>query len=244
MKTYKDTGIVFKQVNIGEADKILSILTKYHGRVDAVAKGVRKITSRKGGSVDLATLSQFAFAKGKNLDIVTEVELVNDYKTLKTNLNSTFKIFIICEIIDNFIKDGEKQKDIYDLVIRLFDLISINHSLLTLCSFELKLMLLSGFDPNLSTCLKCSKLLEETDRKYASKSDLGFLCPRDGLNHTPINNKLIKSLRYLRESDIEDSVKLLLDEKAFSQLHKMILGWLEIVIGKELKSKKYILNSK
>ncbi|MDD3647582.1 MAG: DNA repair protein RecO [Candidatus Dojkabacteria bacterium] len=243
-RTYSDKGIVFKQVNIGEADNIVSILTKYHGRVDAVAKGVRKLTSRKSGSIELANLSSFAFAKGRNLDIITEAKTINDYKSLKTSLRTNFYIFFICEVLDNIIKTEDRQKEIFSLTSGLLEMLSTNINLILLCTFILKLMHLSGFDPNLTACLQCGKQLSEDEKKYASSFDLGLLCSREKNQRNKITNKQIKSLRYLRSCSLEDSLKLRVTDNEKTDLYITLLSWLEIIFGKEMKSGKYILKYK
>jgi DNA repair protein RecO (recombination protein O) len=243
-RTYSDKGIVFKQVNIGEADNIVSILTKYHGRVDAVAKGVRKLTSRKSGSIELANLSSFAFAKGRNLVIITEAKTINDYKSLKTSLRTNFYIFFICEVLDNIIKTEDRQKEIFSLTNGLLEMLSTNINLILLCTFILKLMHLSGFDPNLTACLQCGKQLSEDEKKYASSFDLGLLCSREKNQRNKITNKQIKSLRYLRSCSLEDSLKLRVTDNEKTDLYITLLSWLEIIFGKEMKSGKYILKYK
>jgi len=77
MRSYKTEGIVLKRINYGEADRILTIYTKRHGKIRAIAKGVRKLTSRKAGSLELFNNVVLFLVKGKNLDIITEAQTVD-----------------------------------------------------------------------------------------------------------------------------------------------------------------------
>ena len=74
MAVFKDTGIPVKRIEVGEGDLLLDILTKYHGLINAVAPGARKIKSRKRGNIELGVISNFSFGEGRNRSIVVEAE--------------------------------------------------------------------------------------------------------------------------------------------------------------------------
>ncbi|MBN2015609.1 DNA repair protein RecO [Candidatus Dojkabacteria bacterium] len=241
MKTFKDIGITFKQIKINEADIIFSILTKYHGRIDAIAKSIRKLTSRKAGNIDLVYLSRFSFVRGENLDIITEAELVDDYKNLKKKLNSTFQLFYICELIDNFIQSGEEQNKLFHLVIELLHTLEISKSKLPLRSFELKLITEMGFEPNLKTCLNCGRPFVENDKKYLSVDKFGFFCSREkSPKGRLITNKILKSLKFLHEHDIKSSNKLKTNKILDQDVFRITKQWIENITEKEIKSEKYM----
>src|SRR5437868_15487036 len=84
---YKSEAIVLKRINLGEADKILTIFTPHFGKLRVVSKGVRKVTSRLAGHVELFTRSQMLLARARNLDIVTQSETVDAYWPLHDDLS-------------------------------------------------------------------------------------------------------------------------------------------------------------
>lgn len=241
MRTYKDIGITFKQKELNEADKIISILTKYNGRVDAIAKGIRKITSKKAGNIDLIALSNFSFAKGKNLDIVTEVELINNFSKLKNKLESTFTLFYICELLDNLLKAGERQKETFDLLMNLLLSLHINNHKLSVRAFELKLMKQHGFEPNLKTCLNCDKRLKQNEKRYLSFHQLGFICNKEKeTKGTLVSDKSLKVLNFLIKKDIKESHKIKTTKKLDNEIQRITQNWLEMIFEKRLKSEKFI----
>src|SRR5881628_1264153 len=79
---YKSEAVIIKRSNLGEADKILTIFTPNFGKLRVVAKGVRKVTSRLAGHVELFTRSQMLLAKGRNLDIVTQSETMDAFRPM------------------------------------------------------------------------------------------------------------------------------------------------------------------
>lgn len=96
MAVFKDKGIPVKRIEIGEGDLLLDILTEYHGIVNAVAPGARKLKSRKRGNIELGVISSFSFGEGRNRSIIVEAEA----ETLLEGLRSTsYGVRFIMEIL-------------------------------------------------------------------------------------------------------------------------------------------------
>ncbi len=147
-KTYKTEGIILKRNNFGEADRIVTIFTKHFGKIPVIAKGIRKITSRKGGNLELFNQVRIFAAKGKNLDIVTEVETINSFRDWRNNLKKVAVAYQLCELVDKLSAEGVENDEVYDLLINSFLNLSptTNHqSLIT--NFELSLLQYLGFWP-------------------------------------------------------------------------------------------------
>jgi len=240
MKGYKDYGIIFKQININEVDRIVSILTKYHRRVDSIAKGIRKISSRKSGSIDIMNLSYFYFNKGKNFDYIIEVKLINNFSNLKLNLKSLFNLFYICELLDNFIKTSDKQPEIFLLTLSLLKFIHSNNKEIIIRSYELKLLALLGYRPNLYTCLKCNKKFKKHELRYLSNEYIGFICCNNKKPKNDISSKSIKIMRYLLNSNLSQAQKIIIDKNTLRDIKYINNFWIECIIEKNLNSIKFI----
>lgn len=115
-KTYSTEGIIIGRRNYGEADRILTIFTKYHGKIRVVAKGVRKITSRKKGSLELFSYIKIFIAKGHSLDILTEVETKEAYSIWRKDLLRVGVAYHLAEIIDRLTVEGQEHKKIFELL--------------------------------------------------------------------------------------------------------------------------------
>lgn len=116
-RTYKSEGIILKRVNFGEADRMLTILTRQHGKIRALAHGVRRPTSRKSSSVELFVRSELFFAKGRNLDIVTQAELLESFPGLRGNLKATKAAYHIVELVDLMAAEGQEEEGLYESVL-------------------------------------------------------------------------------------------------------------------------------
>ena len=101
-RSYKTEVIVLKRINFGEADRLVTVFSKSHGKQRLVAKGIRKITSRKKGHLELFTQVQLQVAKGKNLDLITEAATVNSFPKLRHNLNRVRIAYLLAELVDQF----------------------------------------------------------------------------------------------------------------------------------------------
>ena len=145
MSTYKTEGVILKRSNYGEADRILTIYTKHYGKIRAIAKGVRKITSRKGGNLELFNHCVLFLAKGRNLDIITEVQVVNSFSRLSPDLEKTAGAFYLVELVDQLTPDGQVNRRVFDLLVSTLAKLSDCQTAQLTADFEVNLLRLLGF---------------------------------------------------------------------------------------------------
>jgi DNA repair protein RecO (recombination protein O) len=118
LHNFSDQTIVIKRVNFGDADRILTLFTKYHGKISAIAKGIRKTTSRKAPHLELLTFANLYFATSHHLPIITQAETVNNYDLHKKDLNSSKLIFHLLEVLDQLLAENEIQTDLFTQLIK------------------------------------------------------------------------------------------------------------------------------
>ena len=176
-RTYKTEGIILKRVNFGEADKILTIYTKHYGKIRAIAKGVRKLTSRKAGNVELFNQAVIFLAKGKNLDILTEVQLLNSFKAWRKDLKKVAAAYYFCELVDKLTPDNQASQSVYWLLVQALSKISQESLPELVRSFEEQLLDKLGFGvpPQLRQSQKSLKsyIEEITEREINSQKVFG-----------------------------------------------------------------------
>lgn len=115
-RSYKTEGIIIKRVNFGEADRILTIFTKHYGRIKAIAKGVRRIVSRKAGNLELFNQVILFLSMGKNWDIITDVEVVNNFAKQRQELDWVGQAFQIAEVVDKLTAEREENRRVFKLL--------------------------------------------------------------------------------------------------------------------------------
>ncbi len=111
-----DTGFVVKRVNLGEADRFVTFFTQNNGKVEVLAKGARKITSRRSSHIELLNLVRFHSVKTAKNFILTEIELLNSYEGRKDTLKQCEIAFLVCELINALCPYGQTNKELFDLV--------------------------------------------------------------------------------------------------------------------------------
>ena len=145
-RSYKLEAIILKRINFSEADRLITVFSKNHGRVVLVAKGVRKITSRKKGHLELFTHVKLQVAKTKGLGIITEAETITNFSKLGQNLNRARIAYLLAELIDKMTAEEQEQEEVFYLL--LDSLVTLNSQKATknfILNFEVSLLEFLGF---------------------------------------------------------------------------------------------------
>jgi DNA repair protein RecO (recombination protein O) len=159
MSLYREQGIVLRTWKLGEADRIVSIMTQGTGKVRAVAKGVRKPRSRFGGRLEPFCHVDLSLYKGRNLDIVTQVEAVDVFKTLRADYDRVTAGTAMLEAVDQVAEDREPAVRLFLLLVRglrALDAVPADPSLV-LDAYLLKLLAVEGYRPALADCATCGR---------------------------------------------------------------------------------------
>jgi len=142
MQYLKDQGFVIRRINFGDSDRYITLFTKNNGRIEVLAKGVRKITSRRAGSVELLNLINFQSIKSSKNFILTEVKLIDSFSQLKYDLKNIEKVFLMCELIEAIMPYGQAHPDVFSLIERALKAAEEEK---TLIYFQAKLLSILGF---------------------------------------------------------------------------------------------------
>ncbi len=194
MKIIKDFGIILRRTDYGEADRIMTFLMRDHGKTRAIAKGVRKAKSKMAGGLELFSVSEVHFIKGKgDIDTLTSTRLVTHYGTIVTQLERTELAYQLIKIIDKTIEDQTGQE--YFPVLNE-SLAALNDTrippLLTELSFTMRVLQLLGNLPDFSRDTSGVQL--NPDKLYDFDAEaVSFVVRSDG----PYNKNHLKVLKLL-----------------------------------------------
>jgi DNA repair protein RecO (recombination protein O) len=125
-RVYKTQAIVLRQRKLGEADKIVTLYTAHGGKVDAVAKGVRRTKSRLAGNLEPLTLGSYLLAEGRELDIVTQAETVDAFPALRDGLERISRGLYCAELVDRLTPDRAESNSIFRLLYQTLGYLSTN----------------------------------------------------------------------------------------------------------------------
>lgn len=242
-RLYRVEAIVIRRRDWGEADRLLTLYTREQGKMQAVAKGARKPTSRKAGHVELFTRVRLLIARSRSIDIITQAETVETYRLLRESLERSTLAHYFAELLDRF--TGEAQADR-----ALFNLLS--SALVWLCEaddlrlvaryYELCLLELAGFRPELHHCPGCGKELEPVE-SFFSPAEGGVLCPSCGKGRRdafPLSLTAFKVLRYGQTRDWDHFQRLRLKPPLHDQVEQALYRYLVFVLERNLKSVEFL----
>lgn len=146
MRSYKIKGIVIKRINIGEADRIVTVFTDYYGKVQVRASGVRRIISKRSPHIELLNYSALTLHHGKNLPILTEATTLQDFSEIKEDLARIGFAYHICELVDGLCPDGQENQKAFSLLYSaLMKLSQYDDILAIVHDFEIQLLIHLGY---------------------------------------------------------------------------------------------------
>jgi len=152
---YHDQGVVLRTYKLGEADRIVVFLTRGRGKVRAVAKGVRKTKSKFGGRLEPTSHVRVLFYEGRELDIVTQAESIDTYRSIRDDLDRLGQAVSMLEACDQLAQEGEANSRLYDMLVGALRTLSGEHAPLVVPAFFLKVLALEGYRPQVEGCVAC-----------------------------------------------------------------------------------------
>lgn len=154
---YRDTAVVLRTYKLGEADRIVVLLTEHHGKVRAVAKGVRKTLSRFGGRLEPMSHVRLLLAQGRELDIISQAEAVESLAPMVIDLDHLTAGIAVLEAADQMSLDREPNAQLYRMVVGALRTIGERGGSLVVPAFFWKLLAAEGVRPELDACVRCSE---------------------------------------------------------------------------------------
>ena len=145
MQFISDEGFVIKRVNFGEADRYITIYSRNNGKVELVAKGVRKITSRRASHIEPLHLIKFHGVKTHKNYILTEAQLLQGFAESKTTLEQLSSRFLLCELVDKLCPENQHNEQIFRLLQETLDQLKLENIAAHMQQFQVDLLTHLGY---------------------------------------------------------------------------------------------------
>ena len=242
--TYKTQGIVLKQMPIGEADRILSIFTRDFGKVRVVARGVRKPTSKLAGHLEPLSHVAISVSRGRSLAPIREALTVRSFRGVRENLRLISEGVYLAELVESFSAEDQPSPVIYRLLLDALDWLEVNGDNARLMRyFELRLLMDSGFGPELRACVECRTTLEPGDYLYSSAGG-GVLCDECKVTMDvvlmPLSLDANKVLRFYGRIGLEEAVGLNVSSRVADETNRVLRHYVRYLLERELKSVEFV----
>lgn len=157
MALYRDQGVVLRTIKLGESDRIVTLATEHHGKVRAVAKGIRKTKSRFGGRLEPITNVALLLYEGRQLDTITQAETLDHFRAIREDLSRVGKATAMLEAVDHVVQERESNARLYTMLVGALRSLAARDAALVVPAFFLKLLAAEGFAPMLDACASCGR---------------------------------------------------------------------------------------
>jgi len=237
-RTYATEAIVMRRDDYGEADRLVTLLTPAHGKLRVLAKGARKLTSRKAGHIELFTRTQLLLARGRTFDLITQAELIESHRPLREDVQRGALAHYLCELTDRFAPEGSDAAALYELLIEgLGRLCRARDPRLVARHFELRLLTLEGYRPELFRCARSGATLDADDRREEpvafSPSEGGVLSAAAALQARDVfrlSRSGLASLRALQTQPFETVQALDLSRELHEHIERALQTYISYIL--------------
>ncbi len=236
MPLYKEQGIVLRSVKLGEADKIVTVMTQGSGKVRAVAKGIRKTTSRFGARLEPTThVSLMAYRGRGALDTVSQAEIISPFLPIRRDLGLFAAAETMLEATDKVAEEHERNVRLFMLLLgglRALDTRPADPTAVAE-SFLLKLLSLSGFHPSLTACAECGR---PNPTLFAS-SQGGAVCSSCAAPDAgPVSSEALVFLNALGGTGLVEAGSASTDMQVRREARALLFGFAEYHLERRMKS--------
>lgn len=247
-RSFRADAVVLRHSDYGEADRLLTLYTRELGKTRAVAKGARKIASRKAGHIEPFTHVKLQLAQGRDMLIVTQADTVNAYQPLREDLILTSQASYVIELLDRFTYQDEAENSaIFNLLTAtLARLSSKSDPWLVIRYYEMRLLDHLGFRPQLFECANCRREILPEDQ-FFSFSAGGVICPRCGQglrNLQSISVETLKYLRHFQRSNYADASRARPSPEIQNEAESLMQGYFTYLLERELNTPGFLKSIK
>ncbi len=206
-RRYTTDAIVLSRFDLGEADRVLTLITPAGGKLKVIAKGIRRPTSRLGGSLEPFAELTVALARGRTFDVVTQVSVGHAWLRLRDDLESTATAWYLAELADRSLEERHAAEPLYSLLRRAYELLDAGMAPGRVARwYEMHLLDELGVRPEVDRCVECDRMLE-ADERFRWVPPLGGVlcgaCPGPSYERAGLSLDALKLLKAYQRLDIE-----------------------------------------
>ena len=242
-RVYKATAIVLRQRRLGDADKIVTLYSAEHGKLDAVAKGVRRTRSRLAGPVEPLNHGSYLLARGRNLDIVTQAQTIEPFQPIRDDLGRLSRALYVAELTDRATEERAENFALYRLLLDTMRRLSERDDLdFIVRFFEMSLLVQLGYRPELSRCGACGGSLAAEGNRWASGVG-GAVCPNcrpAEVTLRSLSPDALKMLRLLQSESFQEVSQLSVAGELGDELERHLRDAIHHALDRDVRSAAFL----
>ena len=246
-RTFRLQALVLRHLDWGEADRLITLFSREEGKRRAVAKGVRKLRSRKSGHLEPFAQVNLLLARGKDLPIITQVETMESFSALREDLHLLGYASYIVELVDRFTIEEEPNPEVYQLIVHTFQRLSQGAEAdFEARYFDLQFLNAMGFKPELTECVVCREKIQPEDQYFSFELG-GVVCPlcrQKVPTATAISVETLKYLRHLQRSTYTEARKARIPAILLAEMESILQRYYTHVLERRLNTPQFIRSIK
>lgn len=246
-RTYRCEALTLRSSPLGEADLIVTLYTREHGKLRAVAKGARKSASKLVGHLEPLTQVRLSLSRGRSLDIVAQAQVLQSFPDLKSGLTGIAQGLYVAELLDGFGSEASPNPELYQLALDLLAALGPDSDERTgdglpLRYFELHLLRHSGLLPELYHCVECRREIAPDEHRYSPNMGgvLCLSCNPDGAHVRPLSLRALKVLRLMHRGSVGKVASLAVNPSLSAELQGVLSNTVRYWLGKEIRSNSFL----
>jgi DNA repair protein RecO (recombination protein O) len=243
-RRYVTDGIVLSRFDLGEADRVLTMITPELGKIRIIAKGVRRPTSRLGGSLEPFAELNVGLARGRTFDVVTEVRVGHAWLRLRDSLESAATAWYIAELADRSLEERHEAEPLYALLRRAYELLDAGMAPGRVARwYEMHLADELGQRPEVDRCVECDRMLEATG-SFRWVPPLGGVlcdrCPGPPADRAGLSLDALKLLKAYQRLDIEAIAALRLTDATEREVEGAMREFMRVSLERDARSLAFL----
>ena len=237
-------AIVVRHVNYDEADRFITFLSPFQGKVSALAKGVRKLNSRKAGHLQPFTYVDVQLSKGRGASwLVTQVSTIEAYPEITASLAQTVRTSCILELAERFSLENVENVPLFQLTLDTLRRFAVFEDTFPAQRwFDLQLLSVAGYRPQLFECVRCRKKIMPEDQ-FIHYGMGGVLCPDCGeliRGSRHISMKTLKFMRYYQTHPFPEAAAAGWPQDIRLESENILTGYQSYLLERKTNSQQFL----
>ena len=241
-RSLRGEAVVLRHTDWGEADRLLTLYTRESGKLRAVAKGVRRLRSRKAGHLEPFTRVALMLARGRDLWIVTQAETVDAFPELALDLQRTGHAAYVLELLDRFTYEEGPNRPLYQLLVDTLQRVArAADPFIPVRYYDMRMLDLLGFRPQLFECVQCGKTIQAEDQWFSAAQG-GVLCPACGSpdNAWRVSMNALRYLRHFQRSPYAEAARADIPLALRGEIETLLQGYLTFLLERGLNTPGFL----
>ena len=245
MPSHKTEAIVIQSMDFGERDKLVTFLTKKFGKLKGIAKGAKNSKKRFSGTLEIFSHVSLDFFVKENLGLarIESVSLIDPFSKIHESIEKVTYASYFSELVNEMVGEREENRSIFTLLLYFLKLLhheKINEDYLRI--FEVRLLTLLGYQPQLEKCLICEVEIGPDTLNWFSLKKGGVVCPKchRGIEGIPISLGTSRILKAARSYPLSKIKRIRFTVQASKESRQILSNFVEYQLGKRLKSLQFL----